>query len=151
MIMNPLRLQAGAIVVEMALVTIPLVILTFGVSEFGRAIYQYNALAKGARDAARHLSQYAPGDSARIAEAKCLAAFGSLDCSGARLAPGMSVALVTVHDRSTNTGYNLQGTGRGAVNLVGVEVSGFQFASVAPLYVPSFTFSPIHVTMVQTL
>lgn len=149
--MKSINNQAGSVAVEMALVIIPLLILAFGVTEFGRAIFQYNALAKGVRDGARHLSQFAPGDAARIAEARCLATNGTLDCSGPLLAPGMSTSLVAVYDRSSNAGYNLQATGRGTVNLVSVQITGFQFSSMAPAFVPDFEFTPIQATMVQVL
>lgn len=149
--MKASRTQSGAVVVELALFLMPLLVLAFGITEFGRAMYQYNAIAKGVRDSARHLSQYAPGDTTRIGEAKCLAVYGNLDCSGTALVPGMSESLVVVRDRTSDASYNLQSTGRGTLNLVGVEVAGFQFESAAPFFVPNITFKPIHATMLQVL
>lgn len=144
--------QAGAVVVELALFLVPLLVIAFGITEYGRAMYQYNAITKAVRDGARHLTQYAPGDSGRIAEATSLVVCGKLDCSStAPLVTGMSASLVTVRDRTSDTSYNLQTTGRGTLNLVGVEVRGFRFHSLAPFFVPDFTFDTIRATMVQVL
>lgn len=149
--MRHLTHQRGAVVVEMAIVLIPLLILAFGVTEYGRAMYQYNMIAKSVRDSARHLSQYAPGDATRIAEAKCLAVYGNVDCTLPALASGLTTSQVYVLDRSTDATYSLQSTGRGSVNLVAVEVRGFTFISVAPAFVPNFEFDTIYSTMTQVL
>lgn len=150
--MNPLRNQQGAVLVELALLLGPLLILAFGITEYGRAMYQYNAIAKAVRDSVRHLSQFAPGDAVRIGEAQSLVLCGWTDCAGkAPLVPGLTLDHVQVADRTTNAAYNLQPTGRGTVNLVRVEVNGFEFRSVAPAFVPDFEFAPIHATMMQVL
>lgn len=142
--------QTGALAVELGLLMLPLVMLLFGITEFGRALYQYNTIAKGVRDGVRHLSQYAPGDPTRIDQAKCLAVFGTLDCDGTALVAGLTKRMVTVRDRSTDAGaYQLQETGRGALNLVEVSVDGFVFDSLAPLFVPHIAFASIGATMVQ--
>lgn len=151
----PVR-QGGAAAVELALLLIPLVILAFGVTEFGRAIYQYNAITKSVRDSVRHLSHFAPGDAVRIAEAKCLATYGKTSCSDGDvpLLPGLSTSNVTVRDRSVvddAPSYNLQETGRGTINLVAVEVNGYAFTSLVPFVVPSFNFGTIRATMPQVL
>jgi Flp pilus assembly protein TadG len=133
-------------------------ILAFGITEFGRAMYQYNAIAKAVRDSARHLSQYAPGDGARIAEAQALVYCGWIDCSQKEpLVPGLTLDKVHVYDRTSvfpnnaYNPYNLQPTGRGTINLVRVQVDGFQFESMAPAFVPDIQFDSIHATMVQVL
>lgn len=144
--------QQGSVLVELALLLIPLLVLGFGVTELGRAVYQYNAIAKAVRDGARHMSQFAPGDALRIGEARSLVTCGSADCGGKLpLVPGLKPELVRVRDRMTDSNYNLQSTGRGAVNLVSVEVQGFVFRSVAPAFVPDIQFDTIRVTMVQVL
>ena len=48
--------QNGVALVEFALVLPLLLILTFITTEFGRALYQYNTIAKSLRDASRYLS-----------------------------------------------------------------------------------------------
>lgn len=145
--------QAGSVIVEFAILLVPLLILAFGVTELGRAVFQYNAIAKSVRDSARHLSQYAPGDNERKNEARALVTCGKLVCgpSDKPLVPGMTASLVSISDRLSNDNYNLQSTGRGTVNLVRVEVNGFTFQSMAPAFVPNVTFAPIHVTMMQVL
>lgn len=57
--MNGIKLKSshcGAVAVELALVLPILLILVSGVIEYGRALWYYDALAKGARDASRYLS-----------------------------------------------------------------------------------------------
>lgn len=149
--MRAVKTQSGAVLVELALLLVPLLVLVFGITEFGRAVYQYNALAKSVRDGARYLSQYAPGDAARIREAQSMVVCGLTDCSNAGpLVPGMRLSYVRVFDRvSDPDDYDLQSTGRGTLNLVRVEVSGFTFRSVAPAFVPDQAFGPIQATMVQ--
>jgi Flp pilus assembly protein TadG len=150
------RNQSGVAAVEMALLLPFLILLAFGLTELGRAVYQYNALAKSVRDGARHLSQYAPGDAGSLAEARRLVLCGKTnttdaDCANNALVAGMSLSYIHVYDRTTSSSYNLQETGRGTVNLVRVEVSGFAFRSLVPAFIPSVTFSPIYATMVQVL
>ena len=60
------RKQQGAAAVELGFLLIPLVLLAFGVSEYGRAVYQYNTLVKASRDAARYLSAQAPSSATSI-------------------------------------------------------------------------------------
>lgn len=149
--MRSAKTQSGAVLVELALLLIPLLILVFGITEFGRAVYQYNALAKGVRDGARFLSQYAPGDADRNLEARSLVVCGRTACGAdSPLVPGMKLDYVRVLDRvSDPDNFDLQPTGRGTVNLVRVEVSGFTFRSLAPAFVPDQAFGPIQATMVQ--
>ncbi|MBZ2208552.1 TadE/TadG family type IV pilus assembly protein [Massilia soli] len=150
--MNRSDKQHGAVLVELALLLGPLLVLAFGITEYGRAMYQYNAIAKAVRDSARHLSQFAPGDPIRIGEARSLVFCGATDCAGrAPLVPGLTPDHVQVSDRTSNPAYNLQPTGRGTVNLVRVEVVGFDFRTVAPAFVGDVEFAPIHATMVQVL
>ena len=87
--MNAYNHQKGVAAVELALLLIPLTTLVFGITEFGRAIYQYNTIAKGTRDAARYLTQTTPGNGASRAAARCLVVFGNRACSGAPLVTGM--------------------------------------------------------------
>lgn len=143
--------ESGSVIVEMALLLPLLILLLFGVMELGRAIYQYNALAKAVRDSARYLSQFAPGNDATTLAARSMVVCGATDCSGKTpLVPGMSLSHVSVRDRITDAGsHNLQSTGRGTLNLVRVEVSGFTFRSLATSFIPDVPFSPIQATMEQ--
>ncbi|MFT5642664.1 MAG: Flp pilus assembly protein TadG [Janthinobacterium sp.] len=139
-------------VVELALFTALLLPLTFGITEYGRAIYQYNTIAKGVRSGVRHLSQYEPGNSNRIDEAKCLTVFGKMNCNehDKALVDGLTKNMVVVEDSISDAAtYKLQPTGRGALNLVQVAVTGYRFTSLASGYVPNLNFGNISATMVQ--
>lgn len=147
--------QRGLALVEFALTIGLLLALVFGITEFGRAIYQYDTLAKSARDAARFLSTKAPGDAAAIAEATCLAVYGQPSCTGTPLVPGLTAAMISICDAvSCPATHNAQGSAP-VMNLVTLTIGGanspFTFVSVMPSIVPSIPFGPISVTMRQVL
>ena len=148
---SPYR-QRGVAAVELGILLIPLVMLAFGITEFGRALFQYNTLAKSTRDAARYLSQQGPGDSGDIAAAKNIAVYGNPGGSGSPLVPGLTTGNISVCDSVTCPAtHALQPTGSGAVNLVTVTVTGYGFTSLVPFVVPSLTFNDISTTMRQVL
>jgi len=140
--------QRGVAAVELALLLAPMLVLLFGVTELGRALYTYNTLGKTVRDAARHLSQHGPGDPLIAAEARCLAVHGNPDCSGSALAPGLSTAQVRLCDAvlcpSTHAS---QSTGLGALNLVTVGVADYAWSSALQWVVPDLRFNTISVTL----
>lgn len=149
-----LRRQRGVAAVEMGIVLIPLVLLVFGVTEFGRAFYQYNTLAKATRDGARYLSAQGPGDTAQISAAKCIVVYGNTGCTGTALAPGLTTSQVEVCDSSMSgcaSTHFAQFTGSEVINLVTVSVTGYAFTSVVPFVVPDLTFNDIGTTMRQVL
>lgn len=143
------------------LASLVLIPLLFGMIEYGRAMYQYNELAKAVRSGARYLSQYKAGDAPSIAAAKCLVAFGSTSCQGLALLPGLTTSLVYVDDASNDPTLSKQavtanGVTVGVANLVRVSVgkSGgnlFKFTSMGSFLVGDFYFEPISVTMLQAL
>ena len=53
--------QRGVAIVEFALVLPLLLLMTFVVTEYSRALYQYNTLTKSVRDAARYPVGAEPG------------------------------------------------------------------------------------------
>jgi Flp pilus assembly protein TadG len=140
--------QHGVAAVELALLLAPLLVMLFGVTELGRAIYTYTTLDKTVRDAARHLSQHGPGDALIAAEARCLAVHGNADCTGPALATGLSTQEVVLCDAvlcpATHAG---QSTGLGAVNLVSVAITGYAWSSAVPWVVPDMRFNAISVTL----
>jgi len=140
--------QRGVAAVEMGLLLIPLVLMVFGTTELGRAIYSYNTLDKTVRDAARHLSQHGPGDATIATEARCLAVYGVTDCTGTPVAPGLTTGMVTICDATLcpSTHAN-QPTGLGSVNLVTVGIQGYGYASAVQFVVPSMTFNNISTTL----
>lgn len=158
--------QRGAAIVEFALLLVPLLVVGFGVAEYGRAIYHYNTTVKSVRSAVRVLAQHNPGDASygtQVTQAKCLAVFGNDTCTGSPLAPGLTVSNVKVCDRvswsecsgAAKSNYNNVPTGMGTINLVEVRISDYQFSFIGlPLInIPignSVTFGPVAAVMRQT-
>jgi Flp pilus assembly protein TadG len=148
--------QSGVAAIELAILMIPLSFMAFGAAEFGRAIYQYNTLVKSTRDAVRYLSSQAAGDPADVTIAKCLAVYGTTDCTGSQLVPGLTTAMVDVCDASLCPAtHQAVTTGSGTINLVTVyigQTTPFQFKVIVPLVMDnasSLTFNVISATMRQ--
>jgi hypothetical protein len=121
--------QSGTAAVEFALILPLLLILTFITTEFSRALYQYNTLAKSARDAARYLSIQSPGT--KIAESKNLVVYGNLANTGSPLAFGLSL------DQVKDPEWKLNGASP-VINTVTVKIAGC--ATSAP---PCYKFVPL--------
>jgi Flp pilus assembly protein TadG len=135
--------QRGAAAVEFALVLIPLLALAFGIVEFGRTIYHYDAVVKSVRAASRLIAAYDPSDSVSFSsaatQARCLAVFGKTGCQSGDtpLAPGLATSHVKICTRASVAECpDLQiadvqnvstGTGTGTVQLVVVRIDGYQF------------------------
>ena len=142
--------QNGVALVEFALVLPLLLILTFIVTEYSRALYQYNVLTKSVRDAARYLSNQSP--ETKITEAKNLVVFGSLTNTGVPLAYGLTL------DQVPDPEWLPAGTAP-VVNTVTIQIgytTGLAsqkytfrplFASVFGLNFRNMTFGPIRATM----
>jgi Flp pilus assembly protein TadG len=151
---TPPKRQRGVAAVELGLLLLFLVTLAFGVAELGRAVYQYNAITKGVRDAARYLTQRAPDSASAVASAQNLVVYGSLTNTGQPAAPGLTTTMVTVCNRiRCPTTHDSGATGAGAlgngVNWVTVTVTGYPFVSLVSFVVPSVTFNPISATFTQ--
>lgn len=118
--------QRGVALVELALVIPFLLLLTFLTTEFGRAMYEYNAVAKSTRDAVRYLSFKTPGT--HITEARNLIVYGNTAGTGTPLARGLTLANVPAASCCTwqTTGSNP------VVNTVTVRVSAYAFRSMFP-------------------
>lgn len=148
--------QRGLALVELAISLFLLLAIAFGITEFGRAVYEYDTLAKATRDATRYLSTQAPGDANAIGIATCLAVYGHPICTGSALAPGLTTAMVSVCDAvSCPADHAAQGAAP-VVNLVTVSIGGpnaapFTFTSLVSFIVPDIAFGPISVTMRQVL
>lgn len=156
------RGQQGVAAVELAFIMVPLLILCFGITEVGRALYYYNGLVKATRGAVRYLAvqslasppQGETADSIRL-KARSLAVCGAQACSPTAqpLVPGLVLAQVSVCDPvgCPATHANVQ-TGQGSVGLVSVSIGGanaaaYSFSSLVPWVIPDFTFSPVSATM----
>lgn len=148
--------QKGVAAIEFAILLPLLLMIAFGITEFGRALYQYNTLVKATRDAARYVMTQNPGGVADPA-AKCLAVYGNTSCTGTALVPGLTVEAVTVCDwqrdyaseGATCPNHHQQGTAP-VVNLVTVTINHYRFQSFVPFVtadLASFAFGPISTTM----
>lgn len=148
--------QRGVAMMELAISIFVMISITFGITEFGRAIYQYNTLAKAARDAARFLSTRDAIDTAAKDQARCLVVYGNPSCAGSPIATGLTLAMVSICDAlACPSDHATQGTAP-VVSLVTVSVGGpnatpFTFNSLISFIVPSISFGPIGVTMRQVL
>lgn len=153
--MHTTNRQRGVALIEFALTLGVLLTMVFGITEFGRAMFEYDTLAKAARDATRYLSTKAPGDAVATADAVCLAVYGNPSCSGSPLAPGLTTAMVSVCDAvSCAPTHQAQGSAP-VVNLVTLTIGGanqpYTFDSAVPFVVPDIPFGAISVTMRQVL
>jgi len=143
----------GAVTVEFALLLLPLLLAAFGVAEYSRALYQYNALVKTVRDSARYIGQHNPADvaaySLALESARCLAVHGNIGCSGPSLAPGLTTDMVRITSVSDTTA---AGT---PIALVEVRITGYSFAfafnpfRLAGDGTNTLLFGDIHATMRQ--
>ena len=163
----------GAALVEFAIVLVPLIVLVMGVAEFGHAIWQYEALTKSTRDAARYLSTYLPTDPTYpTAAAQCLVVYGSTTCpsAGTPLVSGLTTSMVIICDASSSTGctdstdpatfsnvptYDTNngaagGTQSGSINIVEVKIKGFPYSPIEPFFnLSTFHFDNIFTVMRQ--
>jgi Flp pilus assembly protein TadG len=148
--------QQGVAAVEFAILVPLMILMVFGITEFGRAFYQYNTLTKSVRDGVRYLSTQAPGTGHNIAA--CLAVYGNQTCTGQVLVPGLSTSMVNICDAINCPTHSAVSTGSGVVNLATVTVTGFPFTSLVnfnlaglTIGAPNMTFGPVSATMRQIL
>lgn len=147
--------QRGVAAVELAFLLLPLIFIVFGITEFGRALYQYNTIVKATRDATRYLSTQQVGTKA--AEARCLVRYGNYSAcladpsfTGPLLAPGLDAATITICDWQSCPATHLTQGSAPVVNLVTVTVSNYQFTSLVPFVTANsatITFDDIATTM----
>lgn len=143
--------QRGVAAVEFAILLPILLLIVFGITEFGRALYAYNTLVKATRDAARYYAAQQPGNPpAKEAEIKNLAVYGNTAGTGSPLASGLITGMVSLCDSvSCSSTHQTQGAAP-VVNLVTVMISGYTYQSFVPLVTPSLSqwpFAPISTTM----
>lgn len=146
--MRAKREQRGVAAVEFALVIGLVVFIFFGATELGRALYQYNALVKAARAAAREYSLAGPVGTigSREQQAQCIAVYAISPCAKARKEDQVMDGLTM--DKVAMTS--------GSSYLIGSEypytygcatISEFHFVSLVPWF--DMTFAPIAVCMRQ--
>lgn len=151
------RPQGGVAAIELAITMPVLILLAFGITELGRAMYQYDTLAKSARAAARYLAVYNTGGDPEQTAAKNVAVCGAPSCVGLQpVLPGLTTANVTVAVPNVGVSnfspqlLNIQ-TGIGAMNMVSVTIGApatpYVFQSLVNFVIPDITFGPISVSM----
>lgn len=151
---SPLRINRGAAAVELALLTLPLVLMAMAAVEFARGMYHYHILVKSTRDAARLLSAFDPTSiteyPTQLAINRTL--YGQ-DTAGDLLLKDLTAQMVSICDRINSAGcpggsFANVSTGTSSVNLVRVQINNYPFK---PLFgagiVPQITFGPIGTTM----
>jgi Flp pilus assembly protein TadG len=118
------RTQHGVALVELALIIPMLLLLTLVTTEFGRAMYEYNAVVKSTRDAVRYLSVQTPNT--HVTEARNLIVYGNTAGTGTPLARGLSLSNVPAGSCCT-----WQSAGAGPIiTTVTVRVSSYAFHSM---------------------
>jgi len=139
----------GVAAVELGLLIGPLLAIVFGVTEYGRAIFTYNAIDKAARDGARHLTSVLPTSPSPKTEAINLVVYGNIQGSGPPLAPGLTTSMVSICDAATCAATHASvPTGSGVVNLVTVSITGYTYQSIVTYVAPAtLNFNDISVTM----
>jgi hypothetical protein len=149
--------QQGVALIELAIIIPVLITITFGITEFGRAIYQYNTLAKAVRDGARYLAVRDPGASASVSGVQCMVVHGNPGCTGPTLVPGLTLSMVSVchaMDPACAAAHQSQGASP-VINLVTVTIGGanapFTFQSLVSFVVPNIQFGAISATMRQVM
>ena len=155
----------GAVAVELALLTIPLVLMTLALVEYSRAMWTYNQLVRLTREGARYLSGFDannPNYASAMTIAKNRMLYGSNAAGSLPVVPGLTSSMIEFCDRSTSSlpagcsglSYSDVSLGAtGSINLVRVQIRGFQFQ---PAYsgvskLGAVTFDIISTTMRQGL
>ena len=132
------RRRRGVAAVELAFTMIPLLIAAFGVSEYGRMLYTFNALDKSVRDAVRYATA-PPGTSTNLLdEVRRIVIYGNVNAtpSSAPLAPNLTPAMITMCNRDNCADHRDQDTGvAGAngvlINMITVRITGCTPAACA--------------------
>jgi Flp pilus assembly protein TadG len=96
-------LQRGLAVVEFVIMLPFLILVALAVTELGRGMYQYNTLSKAVHDGARYLSDNAMNTVGQISidsdlelQTKRIVVYGTIDTSGNKVLPNLTVADITV-------------------------------------------------------
>lgn len=146
--------QAGLAAIEFALVLPTLLILAFGVIDFGRVLFQYDTLTKSTRDATRYLASvvrppaaafatdanYTTAANSAVNNAKKLALCGSIAaCNGNTLVNGLTASNIFI-DYPASTG---------AITYVRIRVQNYSTSFVTNVLGVSKNLGTISVTMRQ--
>jgi len=154
------KFARGAAAVELALVSVPLVMLAVATIDFARAMFVYDQLAKAARDGARYLSFFDPTVAAEYptgaVRSRVMYGTASPGDSPRPIVPGLTESMIKICDRvdaSACSGetFGSVATPSGSINLVKVKIEGYVFTPIFPgaSRLTTITFEPIAATMRQ--
>ncbi len=150
------RTQHGAAAVELALMTMPLILGVLAAIEFGRVVYQYDMIVKSTRDAVRILTAFDPtkGDPEYPTTVAINRVVYVDDAATTQRLQGLTTSNVEICDRVDSSACTgafsavAVGAGLGSVNLVRVQVSNYTFQPLfGQGFLPALTFGPIGTTM----
>lgn len=129
--------QHGQSVLEFAMVLPLMLLIVFGIIEFGRAYYQYNTLTKAIRDGARYMSKHIYS-TAYETSTKNLIVYGNTAGTGTPVLPGLTAARIVL--TPTPSGATLASP----PDWLTVSVNAYPFSSLVPTFIPmsNVTFSP---------
>lgn len=144
------KIQAGLAAIEFVLILPLLLILGFGVFDFGRLLFQYDTLTKSTRDATRYLASVVRPPAAAYAtdanytaavnKASNLALCGTIAaCSGNTLVNGLTATNITI-DYPASVGN---------ITYVRIRVQNYSTSYVTSVLGVSKNLGTISVTMRQ--
>ncbi|MBD9425744.1 pilus assembly protein [Pseudomonas sp. PDM15] len=137
--------QRGVAMVEFAIALPLLLLLLFGIAEFGRMLFQYNSLLQAGRDAGRYAASEAWN-----------ATLGKVELSGELQARVKNVAVYGVPSAQTGSAVTVPGltTDQVQVSALGAEhvvVSiSYTFQPVIGTVLPSFTGDSVPLNVLLT-
>ena len=97
--------ESGQSLMEFAIALPLLLLIAFGITEFGRAYYQYNTLSKAIRNGARYISSH-PYDTANITNTQNMVVYGQTSGSGTPVLPGLTPSMIAVTPSGGTSPYN---------------------------------------------
>lgn len=166
MIIKKNRQNDGVVFIELAIILPLLILLSLIVVEASKAISEYKTIVTQVRNAARYLTTKSPGSN--YLEASCMVKTGQpiYPCVDAPLLLGLNNTSVTisVYDasnyptthRSQKVVNNISSNNTVTINLVTVEVRGYQYQLSIGAFgdgifsnADTLEFSPISATMRQ--
>lgn len=147
----------GTAAVELALVSIPLILMVLALIDFARAMFVYDQLLKAVRDGARYMTFFDPTDNKDYPVELMKKRVLSGSVSGTTpIVPGLTLEMISLCDRvhaddCPGENFGSVATGSGNIDLVKVTISGYQFTPIFPgvSKLTTFTFEPISTTMRQ--
>jgi hypothetical protein len=123
---------------EFALILPLVLLLAFGITELGRAYYQYNTLSKAIRDGARYVSSHTYS-STNVGHAQRLVVYGQTVGGSTPVLPGLTTDMISVTPSGGTGPYD-------EINppqSVTVKVENYPFNALVPAVINlNVTFSP---------